>query len=144
MRRYNAARRLLRPGTMPRQSAKLPSTLERSPAKAQRTYAKTLAAAESEYGAGERASRTAFSSLKHSFEKVGDHWEPKAHKGPSDEQAAKSGRAARASRRDTAGGVDARGHSKAELMQRAKQLGVRGRSTMGKEELAKAIAGKQR
>ena len=132
---------------MPRRPAvKLPSTLERSPAKAQRTYAKTLAAAEQEYGAGERASRTAFSSLKHSFEKVGDHWEPKAHKGPSDDQAAKSGRAARASssKRDTAGGVDARGHSKAELMERARTLGIAGRSTMNKEELAKAIARKQR
>jgi hypothetical protein len=130
---------------MPRQPAvKLPSTLERSPAKAQRTYAKTLAAAEQEYGAGERASRTAFSSLKHSFEKVGDHWEPKAQKGPSDAQAAKSGRAARASKRDTAGGVDARGHSKAELMERAKALGIAGRSTMNKEALAKAIARKQR
>ena len=130
---------------MPRRPAvKLPSTLERSPAKAQRTYAKTLAAAEQEYGAGERASRTAFSSLKHSFEKVGDHWEPKAQKGPSDAQAAKSGRAARASKRDTAGGVDARGHSKAELMERAKTLGITGRSTMNKEELAKAIGRKQR
>lgn len=130
---------------MPRQPAvKLPSTLERSPTKAQRTYAKTLAAAEKEYGAGERASRTAFASLKHQFEKVGDHWEPKAHKGPSDEQAAKSGRAARTSRRDTAGGVDARGHGKAELMERARALGIAGRSTMNKHELAKAIARKQR
>jgi hypothetical protein len=144
MRRYNAARGLLSPG-MPRQpAAKLPSTLERSPAKARRTYAKTLSAAEAEYGAGERASRTAFASLKHSFEKVGDHWEPKDHKGPSDAQAAKSGRAARASKRDSAGGVDARGHSKAELMARAKAFGVAGRSSMNKEQLAKAIAGKQR
>jgi hypothetical protein len=122
----------------------LPGTLERSDAKAQRTYAKTLAAAEQEYGAGERASRTAFSALKHSFEKVGDHWEPKARKGPSDAQAAKSGRAARESRRSTAGGVDSRGHSKAELMERAKALGVGGRWSMTKEELARAIAARQR
>lgn len=49
----------------------LPSTLKRSPAKAQRTYTKTLAHAEETYGPGERARRTAMSSLKHSFEKVG-------------------------------------------------------------------------
>ena len=35
-----------------------------------------------EYGEGERAHRTAFAALKHSFEKVGDHWEPKAQEGP--------------------------------------------------------------
>lgn len=121
----------------------LPATLERSPPKAQRTYAKTLTAAEREYGAGERASRTAYASLKHSFEKVGDHWEPKDHKGPSDAQAATSGRAARESNRKTAGGVDARAHRKAELMERAKALGIRGRSSMNKEELARAIAARR-
>ena len=36
---------------------------------------------------GERAHRTALASLKHSFEKVGDHWEPKEQRGPSDAQA---------------------------------------------------------
>jgi hypothetical protein len=122
----------------------IPSTLERSPAKAQRTYAKTMRSAEREYGPGERSGRAAYASLKHSFEKVGDHWEPKAHKGPSDPQAAKSGPAARASHAPTRGGVDELGHSKAELYERAKALGVRGRSTMSKDELAQAIAKKQR
>jgi hypothetical protein len=32
--------------------------------------------------------------LKHSFEKVGDHWEPKTRRGPSDDQDAKTGSAA--------------------------------------------------
>ncbi len=32
------------------------------------------------------AHRAAMSALKHSFEKVGDHWEPKDGKGPSDER----------------------------------------------------------
>jgi hypothetical protein len=123
---------------------KMPSTLERSPKKAQRTYAKTLAAAESEYGVGERASRTAYASLKHSFEKVGDHWEPKDHKGPSDPQAAKSGRAARRSQRPTYGGVDALGQSRDALYRRAQSLGIAGRSTMRKGELAAAIARKQK
>ena len=115
----------------------LPGTLQRSPAKAQRTYKKTLESAEDEYGKGERASRTALSSLKHSFEKVGDRWEPKDHKGPSDE-GAKGGRSD-----DHAGGVDVKGHTKEELYERAKSLGVSGRSSMSKKELANAIARKQ-
>jgi hypothetical protein len=123
---------------------KIPSTLQRSSKKAQRTYAETLAAAESEYGVGERASRTAYASLKHSFEKVGDHWEAKGHKGPSDAQATKRGRAARESSTPTAGGVDERGQSRDALYQRAQALGVAGRSSMRKDELAKAIARKQK
>jgi hypothetical protein len=122
----------------------LPSTLERSSEKAQRTYAKTKAHAEATYGPGERASRTALASLKHSFEKVGDHWEAKEKKGPSDAQAARSGRAAREHRGGTAGGVDEKGHSRQELYERAKALGIRGRSSMNKETLARAIASKQR
>ncbi|WP_119153419.1 ChaB family protein [Caldimonas tepidiphila] len=122
----------------------LPGTLERSPEKAQRTYAETLKSAEKTYGSGERAARTAYASLKHGFEKVGDHWEPKEHKGPSDAQAARSGREAREGRRETAGGVDALGHTRQELYERAKALDIAGRSTMNKEELARAIARKQR
>ena len=121
----------------------LPGTLKRSPAKAQRTWAKTHDSAVEEYGEGERAHRTAFAAVKHSFEKVGDHWEPKDHKGPSDEQAAKSGREARENPSPTAGGVDVKGHTKQELMGRAQRLGIRGRSTMSKDELARAIARKQ-
>jgi cation transport regulator ChaB len=119
----------------------LPGTLQRSPKKAQRTYAKTLESAEEQYGEGERASRTAYSSLKHSHEKVGDHWEPKDEKGPSDERAKNS--RARENKGRTAGGVDVEGHSKAELYQRAAKLGVKGRSKMSKMELGQAIARKQ-
>lgn len=128
---------------MPTTKEDLPGTLKRSPKKAQETWAATHDSAVETYGEGERAHRTAFSALKHSFEKVGDHWEPKAHKGPSDEQAAKGGRAARASRTPTAGGVDVRGHTRDELLARAKRLGVRGRSRMTKQELGEAIARKQ-
>jgi cation transport regulator ChaB len=67
----------------------MPSTLKRSPKKAQETWAKTHDSAVETYGEGERAHRTAFAAVKHSFEKVGDHWEPKESKGPSDEQAAR-------------------------------------------------------
>ena len=113
----------------------MPSTLRRSPRKAQETWAKTHDAAVDEYGEGEQAHRTAFASLKHSFEKVGDHWEPKAHKGPSDAQAARS-RNDRPTR--TAGGVDANA-SKQHLMELARRLDIRGRSSMTKQELVEAI-----
>jgi ChaB len=86
----------------------------------------------------EAAHRIAFASLKHSFEKVGDHWEPKAKKGPSDRQDAKRGKAARESKTKTAGGVDAFA-SKAHLLGVAKRLEVMGRSRMTKAELVEAI-----
>ena len=115
----------------------LPSTLKRSPKKAQETWSTTHDSAVETYGEGERAHRTAFSSLKHSYEKVGDHWEPKKKKGPSDAQAAKSTPSSRKSRA-TAGGVDANA-SKSHLMDVAKRLDVRGRSRMTKDELVAAI-----
>ncbi len=117
----------------------LPGTIQRSPAKAQRTYAETLEHAHEEYDSEERAHRTALASLKHSFEKVGDHWEPKDDKGPSDEHA----KGGRDNGKETAGGVDVEGHTKKELYERAKRLGVDGRSNMSKHELARAIARKQ-
>ncbi|MBY8848069.1 ChaB family protein [Saccharothrix longispora] len=112
----------------------LPGTVARSPKKAQRTWIKAHDSAVETYGEGERAHRTAFSALKHSFEKVGDHWEPKAEKGPSDEQAARG----TPKRGKTAGGVDANA-GKAHLYELAKQLDVPGRSTMTKQELVEAL-----
>ncbi len=112
----------------------LPSTIQRSPRKAQDTYAATLDNAVEQYGDGERAHRTAFASLKHSFEKVGDHWEPKEQRGPSDAQAA----GGYDTDRPTAGGVDANA-SKKHLLEVAKRLDVRGRSRMTKAELVEAI-----
>jgi cation transport regulator ChaB len=124
---------------MPTSKEDLPGTLKRSPKEAQRTFQETLDAAHEQYDSEERAHRTAYASLKHKFEKVGDHWEPKNGKGPSDDKAA-GGRDTDA---QTAGGVDMRGHSKKELYDRAKKLDVRGRSKMSKMELAQAIARKQ-
>jgi len=112
----------------------LPSTVARSSKKAQRTWIKAHDSAVETYGEGERSHRTAFSALKHSFEKVGDHWEPKDHKGPSDSQAARS----TPKRGRTAGGVDAHA-SKQHLYDLAKELDVPGRSTMTKQELVEAI-----
>jgi cation transport regulator ChaB len=113
----------------------LPSTLKKSPAKAQRTFAKAHDSAADEYGEGERAHRVAYSALKHSFEKVGDHWEPKDEKGPSDERARSGGPNAKGK---TAGGVDANA-SKKHLLDVARRLDVSGRSTMTKDELVAAI-----
>lgn len=114
--------------------SELPSTLERSDAKAQRTFAKTHDAAAEEYGEGERAHRVAYAALKHSYEKVGDHWEAKERRGPSDPQA----EGGRGTRRSTAGGVDANA-SKQHLYDVAKRLDVAGRSRMTKAELVEAI-----
>ena len=121
----------------------LPDTLKRSPSEAQETWIETHDRAVQTYGEGERAHRTAFASLKHSFEKVGDHWEPKKRKGPSDPRAARGGREAREGKGETFGGVDVFGNSRDELYERARELGVKGRSKMDKQELARAIARKQ-
>ena len=121
-----------------KEKERLPATLKRSPAKAQSTYMHTLEAAEDTHGDGEAAHRIALASLKHSFEKVGDHWEAKAKKGPSDAQDAKRGPAARKSKTKTAGGVDAFA-SKEHLLDVAKRLDVKGRTRMTKEKLVDAI-----
>jgi cation transport regulator ChaB len=115
----------------------LPSTLERSPKKAQETWVKAHDSAVDEYGEGERAHRTAFAALKHGFEKVGDHWEPKGKKGPSDSQAAKGGATARRGG-ETSGGVDANA-SKQHLYGVAQRLDIPGRSNMSKDDLVQAI-----
>ncbi|MEU1882997.1 ChaB family protein [Streptosporangium sp. NPDC020072] len=112
----------------------LPETLKRSPKKAQETWIKAHDSAVKEYGEGERAHRTANAALKHSFEKIGDHWEPKSKKGPSDRQAARH----TPKRGKTAEGVDANS-SKQHLYDVARRLDVPGRSSMTKTELVDAI-----
>jgi hypothetical protein len=113
----------------------IPSTIQRSGKKAQETWSAAHDSAVDSYGEGERAHRTAFSALKHTHEKVGDHWEPKEEYGPSDEQAATGNRD---SDKPTAGGVDANA-SKKHLQDVARRLDVKGRSTMNKDELVDAI-----
>jgi cation transport regulator ChaB len=127
-------------GGQPKQN-ELPGTLKRSSKKAQRTFAKAHDSAAKQYGDAERAHRVAYSALKHGFEREDDRWVPKDEKGPSDPRA-KNPRA-RENRGKTYGGVDAEGNTKQELYQRAKKLGVAGRSRMSKGELAAAIARKQ-
>jgi ChaB/Rho termination factor, N-terminal domain len=116
----------------------VPSTIARSDDKAVRTYKKTLESAEDSYGDGERAHRAAFSALKHTHEKVGDHWEPKEQAGPSDPQAEQRPPASRKGSKDTADGVDANA-SKAHLVELAKRLGVKGADRMRKDDLVDEI-----
>ncbi|NKQ52097.1 cation transport regulator ChaB [Amycolatopsis sp. K13G38] len=113
----------------------LPSTLKRSPKHAQETWIKAHDSAAETYGDGRRAHQTAYAALKHSYEKVGDHWEEKGHKGPSDKQAS---RGANRKATKTAGGVDASA-SKHHLYEVAQKLDIKGRSSMNKPELVKAI-----
>ena len=112
----------------------LPSTLERSPKHAQEIWIKAHDSAVESYGEGERAHRTAFSALKHEYEKVGDHWEKKSSSGPSDTKAA----GGRGSEGETKGGVNANA-TKEHLYDVAKRLDVPGRSRMNKDELVDAI-----
>ncbi len=114
--------------------SELPSTLQRSEKKARKTFAKTYDSALKEYGDEQRAAQTAYASLKHTYEKVGDHWEPKESKGPSDKRAEEG----RRSNAKTAGGVDANA-SKGHLYDVASRLDITGRSRMTKDELVDAI-----
>jgi cation transport regulator ChaB len=114
--------------------SELPSTLQRSDEKAQRTFAKAHDSAMDEYDDEERAHRVAYAALKHTHEKVGDHWEPKEEAGPSDPQA----EGGLGTDRETAGGVDANA-TKEHLEEVARELDVPGRSTMSKDDLVEAI-----
>ena len=114
--------------------SELPSTLQRSGEKAQETFAHTYDSAIDTYHDERRAHQTAFASLKHTHEKVGDHWEPKDEYGPSDARA----EGGRDTDSPTAGGVDANA-SKQHLYELATRLGVPGRSKMTKDELVTAL-----
>jgi hypothetical protein len=116
----------------------VPSTIARSDDKAVRTYKKTLESAEESYGEGERAHRAAFGALKHTYEKVGDHWEPKDEAGPSDAQAAQKAPDSLKRPKKTAEGVDANA-SKAHLVDVAKKLDITGATRMRKDELVEEI-----
>jgi cation transport regulator ChaB len=115
--------------------SELPSTLKKSKSKAQRTFTKSYDSAMDEYHDEERAHKVAFAALKHSFEKVGDHWEAKKNKGPSDSRAKSGGRNPKG---ESAEGVDAAA-SKKHLLKVARKLDISGRSTMKKKELVTAI-----
>ena len=115
--------------------SELPETLKESSAKAQRTFAKVYDSAMDQYDDEERAHRVAYDALKYSYEEVGDHWEAKAEKGPSDERATSGGPHVSG---ETAEGIDAHA-SKDHLMHLAQRLDIHGRSTLTKAELVDAI-----
>ena len=115
--------------------SELPSTLRKSDAKAQRTFAKVHDAAAKHYGDGERAHRVAYDALKHTYEKIGDHWERKPQKGPSDARSRSGGPNPKGK---SAEGVNANA-SKKHLVEVARRLDISGRSTMTKDELVTAI-----
>lgn len=117
-----------------RRTADLPSTVARSDDHAQETYSAVHESAAEQYGEGEQAHRTAFAALKHTYEKVGDHWEAKDEPGPSDSRAQSPDRFGG----ETAGGVDANA-SRAHLYRLAQELDVPGRSRMSKDELVEAL-----
>ncbi len=125
---------------MPIDKEDLPGTIQRSSKKAQRTFEKTLESAEETYEDDERAYRTAYAALKHTHERKGDRWVAKKEKGPSDPRAE---RGAPDEGGETFGGVDYYGNTRQELYERAKRLGISGRSKMDKKELARAIARRQ-
>nr|WP_205709344.1 ChaB family protein [Kineococcus siccus] len=110
--------------------------MQRSDAKAQDTFAKAHDAAAGSYGDEQRANRVAWGAVKHTHEKVGDHWEPKegGRRGPSDPQ---SEGGADTDRRSS-GGVDEKA-TKRHLLDLAREAGVRGRSSMTKAQLVDAL-----
>ena len=112
----------------------LPSTLQRSAKKAQRTFTKAYDAAADQYGSAKRANQVAWAAVKHAYEKVGDHWEKKDEMGPSDARAAEG----RKSTKKPKGGVNANA-TKTHLLEVAKKLDIRGRTTMKKKQLVEAI-----
>lgn len=67
----------------------MPSTIERSDKHAKALWSKAHDSAVKTYGEGSSSHRVAFAALKHEYEKQGDRWVRKAHKGPSDPQAAR-------------------------------------------------------
>ncbi len=74
---------------MPNKSNGMPSTISKSDKHAQEIWKKTRASAMKTYGEGAAAHRVAYAALKHEYKKQGDKWVRKAHKGPSDPQAAR-------------------------------------------------------
>jgi hypothetical protein len=78
---------------------------------------------------------SAYSALTHSYEKVGDHWEAKSEKGPSDARVRSGGPNAKG---ETAEGVDSNASTR-HLMDIAWRLDISGRPTMKKSDLVSAI-----
>ncbi len=129
---------------MPGKDDEMPETIKRSSRKAQRTWRETHDNAVREYGEGERAHRTAYAALMHSFEKRGDRWVPKKAKGPSDPRSAQPTVKAIAGEGKIDGGLDYYGHTKRELIDIAREEGAKVSTHMTKDQIAEAIARRQK
>jgi len=116
----------------------VPSTIARSDDKAVRTWKKAHDSAVGTYGEGQRAHRAAYAALKHTHEKIGDRWRPKAAGGASDAQAKQSTSAKLRQPKPTAEGVNAHAPL-TRLREMARELDIPGRSRMAKDELVTAI-----
>lgn len=116
----------------------LPAPVARSEQHAQATFTEAHDSAitvRGHEGDEQYAHRVAYGALKHTYEKVGDHWERKSEPGPSDPRSESGGPNPRG---EAFGGVNERA-SKEHLLSVARRLDVRGRSKMTKAELAAAI-----
>ena len=114
----------------------LPSTLQRSDQKAQDTFAKTYDSAMETYDDEGRAARTAYASLKHSYEKVGDHWEAQGQKRAVGQTGGREGRRSHPRPRPEAWTPTPRRNISTKL---ARKLDVKGRSRMDKNQLVQAV-----
>jgi len=88
---------------------------------------------------GEKVRR---SELPGTVRRSGAKAQPNGGSGPSDPRSTKTTSQKRGEG-ETFGGVDVEGHTKRELYERARRLGVEERSKMSKHELARAISGRQ-
>ncbi len=77
------------PGKKSNGKGGMPSTIAHSDKHAQAIWKKTHASALKTYGEGASSHRVAYAALKNEYKKQGDKWVRKAHKGPSDPQAAR-------------------------------------------------------
>ena len=114
--------------------SEIPSTLQRSDEKAQRTFAKAHDSAMDSYDDEQRANQVAWAAVKHTHEKIGDHWEQRTSSGPLDKHA----KGGRDDKHPTRGGVNENA-SKSELYEKARKAGIDGRSNMSKDELVDAL-----
>ena len=67
----------------PARAGDLPATLRRSSEQAQEAFTRALATAVQAHGEGDQAVRAAYTELKKTFEKRGNHWIPKQAPAPA-------------------------------------------------------------
>jgi len=94
-------------------------------------------------GGPPRAALPPAEEVTHTHEMRGGRWVSQDGPGPSDPRSGKTTAQKRGGEGETFGGVDVEQNTKHDLYERARCLGVEGRSKMPKRDLARAIARKQ-